>query len=138
MVQPARRSSGAGLWHPPCWLGFLWGFAEGTLFFIIPDLILSWSSLAGARCGVKMLGAMLAGAVVAGLCLYAWSAWQPDSARSAVASVPFVRARMFDKVEQDYRTHGVLEYFILLVLVFRTKSMRFSHRRLPIRLHLGS
>jgi len=114
MVQPARRSSGAGLWHPPCWLGFLWGFAEGTLFFIIPDLILSWSSLAGTRCGIKMLGAVLAGAVVAGLCLYAWAAWQSDSARSAVASMPFVRARMFKKVEEDYRTHGVSGIFYTL------------------------
>src|SRR5260221_10338576 len=111
MAEPARTSSGAGLWRPPSWLGFLWGFAEGPLFFIIPDLILSWSSLAGARCGIKMLGAILAGAVVAGLCLYASSAWQPDSARSAVASVPFVRARMFNKVEEDYRTHGVFGIF---------------------------
>jgi hypothetical protein len=61
-----------------------------------------------------MLGAILAGAVVAGLCLYAWSAWQPDSARSAVASVPFVRARMFDKVGEDYRTHGVSGIFYTL------------------------
>src|SRR5258707_15655086 len=111
MVQPARRSSGAGLWHPPCWLGFLWGFAEGTLFFIIPDLILSWSSLAGARRGLKMLGAILAGAVVAGLCLYASSAWQPDSARSPGASEPFVRAGRFNKVEEEYRPHGVFGLF---------------------------
>jgi len=114
MAQPARTSSGAGLWRPPSWLGFLWGLAEGTLFFIIPDLILSWASLAGARCGIKILGAILAGAVVGGICMYTWALWRPDSARSAVASVPFVRARMFNKVEEDYRTHGVSGIFYTL------------------------
>ena len=111
MAQPARTSSGAGLWRPPSWLGFLWGFAEGTLFFIIPDLILSWASLAGARCGIKILGAILAGAVVGGICMYTWALWRPDSARSAVASVPFVRTKMFEKVEEDYHAHGVSGIF---------------------------
>src|ERR1700745_1285262 len=40
MPQPHKVDSGAGLGRPPLWLGFLWGFAEGTLFFIVPDLIL--------------------------------------------------------------------------------------------------
>jgi hypothetical protein len=104
----------ARAWRPPLWLGFLWGFAEGTLFFIVPDLILSWASLSGVRCGIKIFGAILAGAVIGGLCLYSWALWRPDSARSAVASVPFVRARMFDKVEEDYRTHGVSGIFYTL------------------------
>jgi membrane protein YqaA with SNARE-associated domain len=114
MARPARTSSGAGLWRPPSWLGFLWGFAEGTLFFIIPDLILSWASLARARCGIKILCAILAGAVVGGICLYTWALWRPDSARSAVASVPFVRTKMFEKVQEDYRAHGVSGIFYTL------------------------
>jgi hypothetical protein len=109
--EQARMSSGTDLWRPPSWLGFLWGFAEGTLFFIIPDVVLSWASLAGAKCGAKIFGAILAGAMVAGLCMYMWALWQPEAARSAVASVPFVRARMFNKVEEDYRTHGVFGIF---------------------------
>ena len=43
----AAEAPSRGLWHPPLWLGFLWGFAEGTLFFIIPDIVLSWAALAG-------------------------------------------------------------------------------------------
>lgn len=114
MPPPVKTISGAGLWRPPSWLGFLWGFAEGTLFFIVPDLILSWASLAGVKHGVKIFGAILAGAVIAGLCLYTWAVWRPDSAHSAVASVPFVRAKMFDKVEADYRMHGVTGIFYTL------------------------
>jgi hypothetical protein len=112
MVQPIKTSS--RLWRPPSWIGFLWGFSEATLFFIIPDLVLSWASLAGARDGIKILGAILAGAVVGGFCMYTWALWRPDSARSAVASVPFVRTKMFEKVQEDYRAHGVSGIFYTL------------------------
>jgi hypothetical protein len=101
------QPSEAELWRPGWWLGFLWGFAEGTLFFIIPDVLLSWASLAGARCGFKILGAILAGSLVAGLGMYTWAASRPELSRSVVASVPFVRAKMFDKVQEDYRDQGI-------------------------------
>ena len=112
MVEPIKTSS--ELWRPPSWIGFLWGFAEATLFFIIPDLVLSWASLAGVRPGIKILGAILAGAVVGGICMYTWALWRPDSARSAVAAVPFVRTKMFEKVQEDYRAHGVSGIFYTL------------------------
>jgi hypothetical protein len=114
VAQRTEMSSAIGLWRPPPWLGFLWGFAEGTLFFIIPDLVLSWASLAGVRGGIKILGAILAGAVVGGICMYAWAVWRPDSARSAVAAVPFVRTKMFEKVREDYRAHGASGIFYTL------------------------
>jgi membrane protein YqaA with SNARE-associated domain len=112
MAQPIKNSS--GLWCPPSWIGFLWGFAEATLFFIIPDLVLSWASLAGVRAGIKILGAILAGAVIGGICMYTWALWRPDSARSAVAAMPFVRTKMFEKVQEDYRAHGVSGIFYTL------------------------
>jgi hypothetical protein len=68
-----KAESESELWRPGWWLGFLWGFAEGTLFFIIPDVLLSWAALTGARCGFRIPGAILAGSIVAGLCMYAWS-----------------------------------------------------------------
>jgi hypothetical protein len=97
----------SGLWKPSGWLGFLWGFAEGTVFFIIPDVIISWAALAGARYGVRIMGAVLAGALVAGIVMYTWATERPDQSRAVVAAVPFVRERMFDKVQQDYAEHGL-------------------------------
>jgi membrane protein YqaA with SNARE-associated domain len=102
-----KNQSTQGLSQPPAWLGFLWGFAESTLFFIIPDVLLSWASLAGARCGVKLLAAILAGALVAGIVMYAWASAEPAESRAAVAAVPFVRERMFEKVTEDYQEHGL-------------------------------
>ena len=109
MSQPQSEKvpSETGLWCPSGWIGFLWGLAEGTFFFIIPDVLLSWASLAGAKCGFKMVGTILAGSLVAGLCMYTWAASEPARSQSVVASVPFVRTKMFDRVREDYRDHGV-------------------------------
>ena len=94
------------LWSPPLWLGFLWGVAEGTLFFIVPDVILSWASLSGARNGLRTLCAIVAGSLVAGALMYGWASWRPESSRAVVASVPFVTPRMFERVSLDYLKHG--------------------------------
>ena len=96
----------ANLWNPPLWLGFLWGVAEGTLFFIVPDVILSWASLTGARNGLRTLCAIVAGSLVAGVLMYSWASWRPESSRAVVASVPFVTPSMFETVRLDYRKHG--------------------------------
>jgi hypothetical protein len=111
MSKPNEPPASTGLWRPPLWLGVCWGFAEATLFFIIPDVILSWASLTGAKYGIKIFGAIICGAVAGGIFMYSWASWRPDVARSAVATVPFVRARMFEKVQVDYRTHGVAGIF---------------------------
>jgi hypothetical protein len=39
--------------------------------------------------------------------MYSWAAQEPEYSHECVASVPFVRERMFDQVEQDYREHGM-------------------------------
>ena len=94
------------LWSPPLWLGFLWGVAEGTLFFIVPDVLLSWASLSGARNGLRTLCAIVAGSLVAGVLMYGWASWRPVSSRAVVASVPFVTPHMFERVSLDYLKHG--------------------------------
>lgn len=58
------------LWSPPLRLGFPWGIAEGTLFFIVPDVILSWASSSGARSGLRTLCAIVAGSLMAGVLMY--------------------------------------------------------------------
>ncbi len=107
MNTPVVPTTG-GLWQPPGWLGFLWGLAEGTLFFIIPDVLLSWASLAGARCGARLLGAIVVGALLAGTIMYGWASTKPGPAHAAVAAVPFVRERMFDQVNEGYSKHGLI------------------------------
>lgn len=103
---PARTRDEEGWRPPPLWLGLLWGFAEGTVFFIVPDVLLGWASLAGLREGLKTLAALLIGSLAAGLVMYFWASWKPQMSRAVVEAVPFVRHQMFETVQRDYQDHG--------------------------------
>lgn len=74
---------------------FVWGFAEGTLFFIVPDVLLSWIGLkqvarpAAIACVFAALGAAVGGVV-----MYLWSASAPQAAQDAVLAVPAISNAM--------------------------------------------
>jgi hypothetical protein len=91
---------------PGILLCFLWGFAEGTLFFILPDVPLSLAALYWPRRALLHLAAIVSGAVLAGAVMFSWSA-HSTNARLAVAQVPLVRAAMFERADSDYRQFGV-------------------------------
>jgi membrane protein YqaA with SNARE-associated domain len=105
MTTPTAAGRG-GLWRAPLWLGLVWGFAEATLFFIIPDVIIGWAALSGWRSGLRMLLAAIAGALAGGLILYAVAAAHPAAAVAAVEAVPFVHRAMTERVANDYRRRG--------------------------------
>ena len=87
-------------------LAFLWGFAEGTLFFILPDVPLSLAAMLRPRRALIHLAAIVAGALLAGAVMFSWSARGP-TARYAVAHVPLVAPAMFQRAESDYREFGI-------------------------------
>ncbi len=96
-----------GLTHRPgIGLAFFWGFAEGTLFFILPDVLLSLVALFRPRRAWLHMAAIVAGAVLAGAMMFIWAA-QGVGARNAVARVPAVRPAMFARAEGDLHAHGV-------------------------------
>jgi membrane protein YqaA with SNARE-associated domain len=97
-----------GLWRPPLALAFVWGFAEATLFFIIPDVVIGWAALSNWRRGLEMLAAACAGALVGGLLLYGLAANHPAEVVAAVDAVPFVHGAMIETVARDYQRHGPL------------------------------
>ena len=68
-------------------LVFLWGFAEGTLFFILPDVPLSFVALFLPRRALLHMAAIVAGAVLAGAVMFTWADHSPG-ARAGVAHVP--------------------------------------------------
>jgi membrane protein YqaA with SNARE-associated domain len=87
-------------------LAFLWGFAEGTLFFILPDVPLSFVALFRPRRALLQTAAIVAGAVLAGAVMFDWSA-HGAGARTAVARVPAVHPAMFERADLDFRQYGV-------------------------------
>lgn len=96
----------SGLWRPPLWTAFAWGFAEATLFFLVPDIILSWCALAHPRDGVRAFVAIIVGSLLGGALVYETSRAAPAKTADVIRAVPFVRAAMFDTVSREYAAHG--------------------------------
>lgn len=85
---------------------FAWGLAEGTFFFLVPDLLITLTALFCARRSIVHMLWVVVGSLVAGTCLFLWSARDPDSARHWIAKVPFVRERMWAETEQEFASRG--------------------------------
>lgn len=91
------------------YLGSLgWGFAEATLFFIVPDVLLSWLALRDKRvayvaCGYAVLGALLGGAV-----MYLWGAQDLAGSRTMLSQLPAIDMAMLDRAQQQLQQMGLL------------------------------
>ena len=85
----------------------LWGFAEATFFFIIPDVFLSLVAvLQWPRTWKHVLSAVV-GAVVGGALLFLLAAAIQQNARAAVIRVPFIREHMLANVDDGFRHRGL-------------------------------
>ena len=93
-------------------LAFVWGFAEGTFFFVIPDVTISLVALLEPRRAWRHILAAIAGASLGGALLFSWAVRDASSAQHAVASVRFVTARMIAMVHTSYETHGIGAVFL--------------------------
>jgi membrane protein YqaA with SNARE-associated domain len=74
---------------------FIWGVAEATLFFFVPDVILSYIGLKrGAKAAARASAIAAIGAGVGGAVMAAWSLSDPETARAAVLAVPAISEAM--------------------------------------------
>jgi membrane protein YqaA with SNARE-associated domain len=83
---------------------FLWGVAEATLFFFVPDVLLSYIAIKrGPRAALFASFYAAFGASIGGAIMYAWSARDPISAGNAVAAVPAISDLMMEMAAEDMR-----------------------------------
>jgi membrane protein DedA with SNARE-associated domain len=91
----------------------LWGFAEATLFFLVPDI---WLTLLAVKRGRRpaLLGcfAALAGALLGGLAMYGWGAADPATARAALDYVPAIDPAMIGGVRETLQQEGIAAVFL--------------------------
>jgi hypothetical protein len=97
---------------PGLMVAFLWGLAEATFFFVVPDVAISLAAGLRPRRAWRHVVAAILGALLGGSLMFAWAARDAVSARSVVAHVPFVRANMFAKVAASYAKRGVGAVFL--------------------------
>lgn len=85
----------------------LWGFAEATLFFVVPDVLLTWIAAFRPRRAATALGACLAGALLGGACTFSASMADPAGTRGLVERVPAISGALLDRtgdaLAADYR-----------------------------------
>jgi len=73
----------------------LWGFAEATLFFVVPDLLLSFAVLRrGWRRAIASAVAATGGALGGGALMYAWGRQDGAGAAAALDLVPAIAPAM--------------------------------------------
>src|SRR5262245_38629408 len=83
---------------------FVWGVAEATLFFLVPDVLLSCIGLRrGAKAAAIASGWAALGAAAGGVVMHLWSAHDAEAARAAVLAVPAVSAPMAAAAEAAMR-----------------------------------
>jgi membrane protein YqaA with SNARE-associated domain len=79
-------------------LALLWGFAEATLFFIVPDVLISIVVIrSGWRRGMACALIAALGAAAGGLTMYTFAAHAPDAAQATVAAVPAIDMAMVER-----------------------------------------
>jgi membrane protein YqaA with SNARE-associated domain len=76
----------------------LWGFAEATLFYIVPDVLLSTIAQTSLKRALAAALAAMAGALAGGALLYGFASADPDAARALMLEVPGVSPALAERV----------------------------------------
>lgn len=101
--QPTRRRRGRG----DLAAAGVWGFAEATLFFLVPDVLLTWVAVGDLRRSLVACCYAVAGAVAGGCVMYLWGAGDAPGALSAVEKLPAVGPAMIDGVRRSLVEDGL-------------------------------
>ncbi len=92
-------------------LAALWGFAEATLFFIVPDVLLSWLGLRDRRRALLASGYALVGALLGGVLMYDWGLRDLSGVRAVLALLPGVDMGLLDLARHHLQQYGVIGLF---------------------------
>ena len=90
----------------------LWGLAEATLFFVVPDVLLSL--VAVERLRPALIASLLAacGALAGGAAMYTWGAQDEPAAVAALQRVPAVSPTMIERVDAELADSGLVTLFV--------------------------
>lgn len=96
-------------------VGFGWGFAEGLVFFIVPDVYISFATLFSLRAGAVAWAASIAGSAAAIPVIYVLSVALGLDYVMFLESIPGISPRLIERVAGRLAADG-LPYTPLLVL----------------------
>lgn len=86
---------------------FVWGVAEASFFFFVPDVLLSYI---GIKRGPKAAGIAslwaACGAAIGGVLMYSWAVRDPEGALAFVLAVPAISVTMAEAAARAMAEHG--------------------------------
>ena len=89
----------------------IWGFAEATFFFIVPDVLLTLIALKNWRLATRACLWSLGGALIGGVIMYTWGASEPSSAKEFLEHVPSVDNELLQGVSREVESRGAMATF---------------------------
>jgi membrane protein YqaA with SNARE-associated domain len=116
----------------------LWGVAEATLFFVVPDVLLSAIAIRNPRAALVASLLAVLGAMVGGSLMYFWGAKNPDAAVRIVAAVPAVGPEMMTRVRAELRERGSIAVVLgpLSATPYKTYAVQAAAAGIPYWLFL--
>ena len=93
-------------------LAALWGLAEATLFFIVPDVLLSWIALRSFKQAMWACAWALLGALVGGALIWYVGLVNADPLREVFTSIPAINEGMLSDVRDQLQNSGLVALFI--------------------------
>jgi membrane protein YqaA with SNARE-associated domain len=88
-------------------LAAAWGFAESTLFFLVPDVLLTWLALTVPRRGLRACYWALGGALAGAAVMIAWAARAPAGVEAALLAVPGISPPLLEMVRGQLVAEGL-------------------------------
>lgn len=88
-------------------LAALWGFAESTLFFIVPDVLLTWLALSVPLRALRACYWALGGALAGALAMIAWAGASPGGAEAALLALPGIGPELVELVRGQLVAEGL-------------------------------
>jgi membrane protein YqaA with SNARE-associated domain len=93
-------------------LPFIWGYAEATFFFIIPDVILGYNAIEDFKKAMAGCIIAVAGALLGGITLYYLTVSFPVEILKALESVPAISNEMISTVDSQIKEKGLWALFL--------------------------
>jgi hypothetical protein len=88
-------------------VAFLWGLAEGTWFFVVPDVYIVFVALFCWRRGLLVALSSVAGSMVGGALMYALAAQGGATMAGWLTQVPLISPQMVETVAQRMQADGL-------------------------------
>ena len=89
-----------------------WGLAEATVFFIVPDVLLTFVALKDGKRATTLCLWALGGALVGGTIMFWWGSHDKESAEDLLTEIPAIDHAMIQKVETQMEDNGVKAAFV--------------------------